>query len=256
MSPPADDYSDLDLILFSLDPSLYTATSAWLHELGELWIATLNYIGPGDPEWLALFEGGIKADLLFVAAESDRLPAQMLAALPYQDVLARGVRVIYSGASEHQESSFPSASVSKTDLPSEQIFEATVNNALFAAERFAKFVRRGDFWRSQTVAIADLRRHMLILIEWHAQFHAEMKLDTWYDGRFMEKWADARVLDSLRDLDFGSDSVDKHSALSKALKLIEWLATETAARLGYAFPTPGQSKAFAWLNDMSPHDSR
>jgi len=58
VSPSADKYSDLDLILFSPDPSSYTISSTWLIELGELWIATLNHIGSGDPEWLALFEGG------------------------------------------------------------------------------------------------------------------------------------------------------------------------------------------------------
>ena len=251
LSPAADEFSDLDLVLFTLDPGAYTTASTWLHELGELWIATLNYIGPGDPEWLALFDGGTKADFLFVTAEPDQSPAQMLAALPYQDVLARGARVIYSRGSEHQKSSFSPAPAGRSRLPSEQMFEATVNRTLFAAERLAKFIRRGEFWRSGTTAKTELGRHLLTLIEWHAQSSSTTSLDTWYDGRYMEQWADARVLDRLRNLDLGYRMTDQDVAVQNALELIEWLASQTAARLGYSFPSAGQAKTLVWLNQMS-----
>ncbi|UCG23741.1 MAG: aminoglycoside 6-adenylyltransferase [Chloroflexota bacterium] len=248
---PADEFSDLDLILFSLDPSSYTASSSWLHELGELWIASLDYIGPGDPEWLALFDGGMKADFLIVLAVPDKSPAEMLTALPYQDVLARGARVIYSGDFDHQDLSSFSAQAIKTHPPSEPMFEAAVNGTLFAAERYAKFVLRGDFWRSQVTADAEMRRHLLTLIEWHAQSLSETKLDTWYDGRYIETWADGRILDRLSTLDLDPNPDDPYGTVSHILKLLELLATETAARLGYCFPTAGQAKTIAWLDQMS-----
>ena len=251
VSPPPFEYSDLDLILFSLDPSLYATNPAWLQELGDLWIAKLNYIGPGDPEWLALFDGGIKADFVFVSARRDKSPAEMLAALPYQDVLARGVRVIYSRHFEHQQSSLSFARVERTRLPSEQMFEATVNSALFAVERFVKFIHRGDVWRGQTAANVDLRRHLLTLIEWHAQSLSASELDTWYEGRYMDRWADGRVLDAISSLELEPDLEYRSGAVANTLALVEWLATETATQLGYAFPTDGQAKALAWLNQIS-----
>ena len=67
----------------------------------------------------------------------------------------------------------------------------------------------------------------------------------------MEQWADARVLDRLRNLDFGYAATNRYLAISNALELIEWPASQTATRLGYSFPSAGQAKTLAWLNQMS-----
>ena len=89
-----DHYSDLDLIIFTDDQHKLTATKTWLDNLGIPWVANLNTTSAGDPEWIVIFENGIKAD--FVLIEADQIsPDKLLYNSPYQDVLKRGWNIVY-----------------------------------------------------------------------------------------------------------------------------------------------------------------
>ena len=46
----ADEWSDLDLILFTDDIALYQEDGRWLDELGRVWIAVRGQTGHGDFE--------------------------------------------------------------------------------------------------------------------------------------------------------------------------------------------------------------
>ncbi len=91
---PADEWSDLDLILFTTSPAWYASHSDWLAELGEVWLYVLNHTGHGDPEWLVLFANGLKVDFVLAPIPPDSAPGlqQMLNDSPYQFVFQRGVR--------------------------------------------------------------------------------------------------------------------------------------------------------------------
>ncbi len=39
---PADEFSDLDLVLFTLTPQKYTQDSNWLESIGDTWLAVLG----------------------------------------------------------------------------------------------------------------------------------------------------------------------------------------------------------------------
>src|SRR5512143_3928080 len=92
----ADEWSDLDLIIFTSDLPRFTASAGWLARIGDPWLAVPGRTGRGDPEWQALFPGGLKADFVFTTAPN---PARPLAALlrdsPYAFVYERGVRVLF-----------------------------------------------------------------------------------------------------------------------------------------------------------------
>ena len=63
----------------------------------------------------------------------------------------------------------------------------------------------------------------------------------------MEEWADGRVVEATRALSLDQSGSYQTSALLSALELIESLLTETAAHLGYLFPTLGQRRTLDWL---------
>ncbi len=69
MDGTADQWSDLDLILFTNSPQSYQQDSTWLGEFGELWAALLSHTGSGYPEWFALYAGGLKVDIVFVPVQ-------------------------------------------------------------------------------------------------------------------------------------------------------------------------------------------
>lgn len=247
LSPPPDDYSDLDLILLCAEPARYTDDSAWLSEIGELWIAVLQIAGPGDPEWLVLFDGGLKVDILLASAGPDQPLTKLLAAMPYQDVLARGARLLYSRGSRPANWTPATMPPVKTDSPTRQEFEEGVNETLLVAERLARFIQRGDDWRGHDVVNGALKRSLLTLLEWHARFEPGRHHDTWYQGRFIQQWADHRMLEAVKALDAGYDLQELARSFARALRLIDWLAGETAQRLGYHYPTPGQELTLTWL---------
>ncbi len=55
-----DEYSDLDLILFSTEQERYREKTDWLEDIAEVWLAVLDTTCAGDPEWFVLYEGGIE----------------------------------------------------------------------------------------------------------------------------------------------------------------------------------------------------
>ena len=63
-TPATDEWSDLDLILFSTEPDAYAADGSWLARFGPVWLTQLEHTGRGEPEWYALYAGGLKADFV------------------------------------------------------------------------------------------------------------------------------------------------------------------------------------------------
>src|SRR5512135_626468 len=64
IDPPPDEWSDLDLIVFTTDMEKYTSDRAWLDQFGKVTIAVLEHSPRGDGEWLIVYETGHKLDVL------------------------------------------------------------------------------------------------------------------------------------------------------------------------------------------------
>lgn len=74
------------------------------------------------------------------------------------------------------------------------------------------------------------------MLEWHAKMVYGPNHDTWFAGRYLEKWADPRVLAKLPEVFPHYDEEDIQRALLKNMQLFRWLARETADHLGYPYP--------------------
>jgi aminoglycoside 6-adenylyltransferase len=57
---PADEWSDLDLMVFATDFEGYLADGNWLDNIGAVWVNLPFQTGDGTPERLVLFDGGRK----------------------------------------------------------------------------------------------------------------------------------------------------------------------------------------------------
>lgn len=93
----ADRWSDPDLIFFSHSTESYSKDATWESEFGELWVSSLSHTVSGYPECFALYAAGLKVDIVFVPVQPSKrqcLP-QMLADFVFQDVLQRGVRLLF-----------------------------------------------------------------------------------------------------------------------------------------------------------------
>lgn len=239
----ADRWSDLDLLLFTHDRARYS-TPEWLNLFGDVLLTYLDEAAPGDPEWFVIYSGGLKLDVVLLHTDDHSSDLESLMRRdPYQAVFARGVKVLFdrSGSAcflPPQAGAFPAP-------PSAAAFDKAVSQFLVESVTTAKFIARGDFWRAQWWFAHDLRPILLKLLEWHAH-----ERDTWYNGRFINVWADPRALAALPQTFATCERESLCTALQTMLRLCQLLGEETAARSNFTYPTAAHRKIIDLIDEI------
>jgi aminoglycoside 6-adenylyltransferase len=231
----ADEWSDLDLVIFASDATSYLRDSAWLNTFGTMIAAVSHSFGQHDREWIAFYADGVKLDAAFLSIEPVTTPTlqHMLDAFPYPNVLQRGVRVLVDKTGTLTELHLPK--IDAPQPPTQAEFTALINRMWLDAIKTAKFIRRADLWRAKQVCDGDLKQHVLTLLEWQAAAQPDQR-DIWYDGRFLAEWADREVLAALPATFAAYEIADLVRALFATLELFRHLALDVARRLDYAYP--------------------
>jgi aminoglycoside 6-adenylyltransferase len=236
---PADEWSDLDLVVFASDATSYLNNDAWLNTFGDVQVAAANSFGASDREWIALYADGCKIDAAFLSIDPAATPTlqTMLDVFPYPNVLQRGVRVLIDKTgsdADRNELCLPSSAISH--LPTQDEYTTLINCMWLDSIKAAKFIRRNDLWRAKQLCDGELKQYLLTLLEWQAAGQPD-RHDIWYDGRFLNEWADRYALAVLPQTFAAYHAEDLQRALFTTLDLFRSLAREIAARLGYAYPS-------------------
>ena len=71
------------------------------------------------------------------------------------------------------------------------------------------------------------------MMEWHARAVHGWDYDTWFDGRFIERWAEPDVISQLSSVFAHYDLDDVKNALVQTVKMHRRLSTGIGRRLGY-----------------------
>lgn len=247
---PADQWSDLDLVIFAVEPDQFIQDGSWMESFGPLWASWLDDTGAGYPERFALYAGGLKVDIVFVPVQAgDETLADMLRSFAHQDVLQRGVRVLFDKTSLASPAgvSLPAA-VNQPHSPlCPDKFRAGLSQFWITATKTAKLIQRGDLWRAKHACDSELKACLLRMLEWHARARYGPEGDIWYDGRFLSSWADPRAVAELPATFATYDQADLRRALLATLRLYNWLAGETAAGLGCEYPRPNDLQILDWI---------
>jgi len=231
---PADKWSDLDLVVFATNTASYLNNATWLDAFGQVRITVSNSFGKNDREWLALYADGSKLDVAFLTIEpATRTLQEMFDAFPYPFVLQRGVRVLLDKTNALADLRLPEIDTPQPTTQTE--FTGLINHMLLDALKTVKFIRRNDLWRAKQMCDGDLKQQLLVILEWHAMMQ-DRNREVWYDGRFLDEWADRRALAVLPQTFATYHALDIGRALLETYRLFEWLAQETAQKLGYAYP--------------------
>jgi aminoglycoside 6-adenylyltransferase len=85
------------------------------------------------------------------------------------------------------------------------------------------------------------------MMEWHARATDGWTYDTWHGGRFLEEWADPKVLEGLRGAFAHFDEDDIKRALLATMDMFRWIAIETAEKLDYPYPTNADRRVTEWV---------
>ncbi len=243
---PADEWSDLDVLVFARNYEQFIEYQGWLADIGPYWLTFIERTGNGQSwERRTLFEGGPDVDLAFFPAESldeiaRRIPPDVA------DVLRRGVRILIDKDGKlEQISRMPLPEASLFQKPGEREFVNATTDFWYHALWTVRHLRRGELWW----AIGSLDGHMNALLEqmleWHAHARSGEQVDTWLRGRFLEEWADGRAVKQLDSAFAHYDRRDMARALRATMDLYRWLQDETAAAWGYTCPNEGEHRAAA-----------
>jgi aminoglycoside 6-adenylyltransferase len=263
----ADEWSDLDVGFFTTDRSRYRASTDWLDEIGEVWLA---YVDPLGDTRHVLFAGGLDAG---IAPLSNRVLQVLPSVLKVRasrgfglvpgavrgvvdrrlggltSYAGKGMRLVLDkdGAGAAALAAMPPAPPQSAP-PTAAEFHAAVHEFLFLAVWNAKHLRRGELWAAKAVGCDGMMKGVLLrMIEWQARGSHGSGDETWSGGRHLEEWADPGVLEDLRTTFAHYDEDDVWRATFATLEVFRRVAGDVAARFGFEYPAEADQRVSAWL---------
>jgi aminoglycoside 6-adenylyltransferase len=223
---PADELSDVDLVLVVDDPAPYLASAEWTAAFGEPLATFVEDTLPGVRERRVLYRDGRDVDFNFVSREA--APGAIAAVA---GVLGRGHRVLV----DRIGLDLPAGPAPPEPLPGEAEFAELVHEFWYQAVWASRKLRRGELWVASRGIDSGLGWLLGRMLAWHARA-LDPGRDTWHEGRFLERWADTDAVASLPATRGGYDAAAAARALAAACDLFTRLTAETAERLGFAPP--------------------
>jgi aminoglycoside 6-adenylyltransferase len=253
----ADEWADLDILIVTSNPEYYLTETEWITNIGDYWLTFLEPTATGnETERRILFEGGLDVDLAIFPLETLQnfahkgIPPQFKTQAA--DTFGRGARILLdrdSFLAQFLKLIPPTEKVS-SHPPTKSEFLQVINDFLYHTVWTAKHLRRGELWWAKMCSDCYMQRLLLQMIEWHARAMHGWDYDTWFRGRFLEKWADPRIIDGLHSAFAHYDTDDVSRALIEEFKLFHWIAQETAAKLNYQYPREADGHVMEWVENF------
>ncbi|WP_040950613.1 aminoglycoside 6-adenylyltransferase [Gorillibacterium massiliense] len=244
---PFDEFSDLDVVIFSTNPDYYFRTDKWLIDIGDVWTSFVFQTAGGDPERLVLFDRGLQVDFLFRhvsdlenSIENGRIP------LGFQ----RGARILLDKTGKSQYLLPKKTTVPESNSITEESYLQVVNMFAFVCLYTAKQILRGEMWvayqREQ-----DCKKLLLQMIEWHAKAVNGPDYDTWHAGKFIKDWADQSIIADLKQSFGGFEQSSSWKALNTTFELFSRLSFAVATTFGYTYPENLIIQIENWLEERN-----
>jgi aminoglycoside 6-adenylyltransferase len=271
---PADAWSDLDLVVTVNRPERYLSETDWLENIGNPWVTFIEKTGTGEArERRVLFEGGLDVDFVLLSRrkiqlltrflrDRERFPA-LFRILPktvvqqvsqgvaaFSDIVRRGTRVLLDKDGIAERLMLVNADVPSSHPPAQNEFLDLINDFWYHTVWTAKKLRRGELWTAKGCSDLYMKWRLLRMIEWHACATNGWDFDAWHEGRFLEQWADDRIVKELHGVFAHYDLKDLWRGLFATMDLFRWVAVATAAQLKYSYPASADEHATALVQSM------
>jgi aminoglycoside 6-adenylyltransferase len=239
---PADEFSDVDFILICEDPASYVEDERWPDALGVVWMTFMEPTAGGEEmERRVLFEDGLDADFALLSAEFVRRVGEAGVPDDFADVLRRGMKILIDKDGLLESLHIPP--VASPTPPTEGVFREVVVDFWYHAVWTAKRVARGELWRAIECCDGYMKRRLIRMMAWHVGATRGWETDTWFGGRFLERWGNPTVLRAMRTAFAQYEADDIGRALRATMDLFGGLAVDVARLLGYAYPSDIEQRA-------------
>lgn len=236
---PADEYSDLDVLLATETPERWFS-GEYPAALGNLRISFIEPTFCGGREYRCVYDADRDVDWIVLT------PAQLQTALSEgvaAQVMNRGFRVLYdSGGFSEQLARCVETPVSAPEMTAEE-FSNTVNDFFFHNLWAVKKLRRGELWKAELCVDGYLKNLLLRMLE---QYCADSR-DVWHDGRFLDRWAPPDVTEELKNCFSRYDPDGVLTALRHTCRLFARLARAVAEKKGFPYPEDAERCALEFI---------
>jgi len=224
---PADRWSDIDIVLVVDDPVTYAADAGWLAAFGGPLLTFTEPTAVGG-----FVEGGCCStpDRMSTSHWCRSAAVEQIADHPdAAAVFGRGFRMLVDkiDLARVLRRCGPAAAPA---LPDAAAFGHVTHDFWYHALWTARKLRRGEIWIAKQSCDGYLKALAVRLLAWHTQAMGP-GVDTWHDGRFLERWADRQTLQDLRASYASYDADDVARALWATVDLFERLERDCAERL-------------------------
>ncbi len=228
---PADSLSDIDLILFTETPEFYIGGSDWLAHFGRVLLTfVVDTAVGGQKERRVLYEGGQDIDFAIFPLAAAHYLAEYGPPVEVQELFQRGFAVLLDKDELLSQMKVHSHKIAAP--PTQDELDLHVNDFLYHAVWAAKKLRRGELWVGKQCVDVYMKRLLLRAIEWKLRTLRGWEYDTWFEGRFLEKWATADVILELKKTFALYDPESVKVALLATILMHRRLVNEIAERLG------------------------
>ncbi len=239
---PADQWSDVDLVVVTTEARRLLEETGWIAELGTPLITITEPTATGKRhEVRALFEGGEDVDFIPLSVEELSAWTQEGPQAELADVLRRGFRWLVD-----KDGLAPSLDWLRSVGPDPfdpRELDATIRDFWYHAVWTAKKLARGELWMAKACCDVHMKQLLLRMIQWHARATQGPSHDTWFRGRFLEEWADEGVREKLRHVFAVYDRESVRAALVETMDLFSSLTAVVTARHGVPRTDVGERRA-------------
>ena len=250
---PADEWSDIDIVIITTNPDRYLMDSSWLEHFGiQPKISFVEETANGGVlEKRVLFNNGVAVDFTILPLNlikeninTDLTRGELTKVLQRGVILIKDENKLVSSFMEALLSTSNNKGESKLPSISESEFSNSVNDFFFHVVWTHRKLLRGELWSATNCLDCYMKSLLLQMTEWYSKAKNSEDYDTWHSGRFIEQWADKSILKDFHGIFAHYDYHDIEPALRSTVKLYSRMAKYVANHYGFNYPTDVDQ--FAW----------
>ncbi|MEO1768939.1 aminoglycoside 6-adenylyltransferase [Enterococcus sp. 665A] len=241
---PADQWSDLDILLYTDQPEYYLEAADFVSSFGTIWSSFSTKTLGNDAERLILFEGGYQVDLVVkTAVEFERYITE--GKVPW--LFKRGTQIIVDNTGTAAKL-LPEKTVLPEKQPlNQQNFDQVNQMFWFVTMYIAKQLLRKENW-SAKVREMEYKMILLQVIEWYEQSLHGLEYDTWHGGRFLEKWVEPDLYQAIAGTYGNFELASLWQALIESMELFTQLTQAISAREQLTLDSNLGENITNWIN--------
>lgn len=270
----ADKWSDIDVILFTSHPQKYQNEDQWLQEIGNL-LSCYNGLEVADSTFVkrVYFEDGVGMDVTPVQVRAIDwayryawLKSKLPAGLPstsfttkmekpirnFAYYIRRGMSVLVDKGNYRDKLNFIESNFKylAPSAPTLEKLEEQINQFWQTALRMAIKLSRKEFFTAKIECEAPLKLNLLTMLEWHAKCVNGWQFETWHKGRYIERWADPKIVEGLKFVYGRYDERDSWNSLLKTMELFEKVSHEVEGHLRYNYDKLPEQRFREWIEEL------